>query len=62
VLEETMKRFCLPALPLSLALSLAAGRWKDCRLIRNFFSLRKATEPGKRWTGLGTRLANMCAS
>jgi sialidase-1 len=27
---------------------------KDGRLICNFFSLRKATEPGKRWTGLGT--------
>ncbi|MHC4181576.1 MAG: exo-alpha-sialidase, partial [Planctomycetota bacterium] len=25
---------------------------KDGRLICNFFSLRKATEPGKRWTGL----------
>jgi len=27
---------------------------KDGRLICNFFSLRKATESGKRWTGLGT--------
>ena len=27
---------------------------KDGRLICNFFSLRKATEPGRRWTGLGT--------
>jgi hypothetical protein len=27
---------------------------KNGRLICNFFSLRKAAEPGKRWTGLGT--------
>lgn len=31
---------------------------KDGRLICNFFSLRKATEPGKRWTGLGTRIVS----
>ena len=27
---------------------------KSGQLVCNFFSLRKATEPGKRWTGLGT--------